>query len=132
MKNNLFARFALIFSVLLIVIGLSYPWKLKGGIDLVGGTDLLYELDLSHYQGDTKKLAAQVIDVLKKRIDPTGVRNLVWRVVGGNRIEVQMPMADKATQDARKEFQEAQNALRASNIQVFQVTAALNQTGEKS
>ncbi len=132
MKNNLFARFGLICGVLLMIVGLSYPWKLKGGIDLVGGTDLLYELDLSHFKGtDTQKIAAQVIEVLKKRIDPTGVRNLVWRVVGGNRIEVQMPMADQATRDARKAFQEAQNALRATNIQEFQVTAALLQTGEK-
>jgi len=131
MKNNLFARFGLIFGALILIIGLAYPWKLKGGIDLVGGTDLLYELDLSHYQGDTHDLADRVIKTLKRRVDPNGVRNLVWRVVGGNRIEVQMPLADKETRDARREFQTAQSALRASNLQMFQVTAAIDQAGAK-
>jgi SecD/SecF fusion protein len=129
MKNNLFARFGLIAGVLILIVGLSYPWKLKGGIDLVGGTDLLYELNLTDVKGDTTDLAKRIIETLKRRVDPTGVRNLVWRVVGGNRIEVQMPLADKETREARKAFADAQAALRASNLQMFQVTAAVDQTG---
>ena len=55
--------------------------NLKGGIDLVGGTSLLYEIDTSELT-DTYGAAEEVVKVLRKRVDPDNVRNLIWRVVG--------------------------------------------------
>jgi hypothetical protein len=65
--------------------------QLKGGIDLVGGHSLLYEIDTTGLE-DTKDLSTRVMNRLKQRVDPNGVRNLVWRPVGNTRLEIQMPL----------------------------------------
>ena len=36
-------------------------------------------------------LSEAVMDALKKRVDPDGVRNLIWRPQGNTRLEIQMP-----------------------------------------
>ena len=38
-------------------------------------------------------LAEQVMKALKKRVDPNGMRNLIWRPQGTNRLEIQMPLS---------------------------------------
>jgi preprotein translocase subunit SecD len=66
--------------------------KLKFGIDLYGGYSLLYEIDDTGVANDAKReLSEKVMTVLRERVDPTGVYNLVWRPVGYNRLEIQMP-----------------------------------------
>ena len=61
---------------------------------LAGGTSLLYELDLSKTESQTNdqtsELANRVVAVLKKRVDPYGQKNLIWRVIAGKRIQIQM------------------------------------------
>src|SRR6187455_3318279 len=52
---------------------------IRPGIDMVGGTSLLYEIRMpadrpQAYSGD---IAAQMMEALKRRVDPEGVRNLV-------------------------------------------------------
>src|SRR5688500_1009245 len=58
--------------------------NLKPGIDIAGGTSLLYEIKqpegVEISGGGT--LAEQVATLLKKRVDPNGVRNLIWRPQG--------------------------------------------------
>jgi SecD/SecF fusion protein len=72
----------------------------KLGVDLVGGTILVYEID-------TTKQAAQTFDdraasdkdgntallasYLKRRIDPNDLYNIVIRMVGKNRVEIILP-----------------------------------------
>jgi len=61
------------------------------GIDLQGGTRLVYAVD---YQNTTVS-ADQIKDVLKKRIDPTGTRNYIIQPrMGGRRLELLMAGAD--------------------------------------
>ncbi len=33
------------------------------------------------------------MEALKKRVDPLGLRNLVWRPQGNDRIEIEMPLS---------------------------------------
>src|SRR5689334_22916317 len=62
----------------------TVPWgekhNLKPGIDIAGGTSLLYEI--KQPPGGSRSadgtLAEQVASLLKKRVDPTGTRNLIW------------------------------------------------------
>lgn len=89
--------------------------RLKGGIDLVGGTTLVYDVAVPEGQ-----LASDVIDrtieVLADRVDPTGTRNLVWRRIAGQRIEVQMALATADVRAARDAATEAQEALSEGNL----------------
>jgi SecD/SecF fusion protein len=134
MKTSLAWRFLVI---LLIIAGAGWIVKNKPlllGIDLAGGTQLIYELDTAKIQDtgghrSTGELANRLIETLKKRVDPNGVKNLIWRVVGDKRIEVQMPLADKATRDARKELNDAMDALQGTAVNSGQLLRVLELKG---
>ncbi len=126
MKTNLWARFGLIFAAIALAVLCIYFNGVKGGIDLSGGTDLIYQLNIPKgFHGDPNRLAQQVVDVLKKRVDPKSVRNLVWRVLSGNRIEIQMPLADEKSRQAQAAYQKLVDKLLADNIQPSQINAAM-------
>ena len=58
--------------------------RLPLGIDLAGGTTLIYDV-----QVPAGKTASEVVDTtiatLSKRVDPSGTRNLVWKRLGDKR-----------------------------------------------
>src|SRR5687768_11996373 len=102
MPTNYTQRFILIAAILLVAIWCVFPGahrgdfkhNLKPGIDMVGGTSLLYELKLPEGASATRTdLVDEVMGALKKRVDPDGVRNLIWRPQGATRLEIQMPMS---------------------------------------
>jgi len=98
--------------------------NLKPGIDMVGGTSLTYEIKPppgGTYAG--KDLAVSVMESLKKRVDPEGVRNLIWRPQGSRQLEIQMPASNK-TADSRKlrdAYAEAQQKLEDTNVRTSEV-----------
>src|SRR4051794_20652129 len=67
--------------------------NLRPGIDIAGGTSLLYEIKQPEGAPPVGNgsLAEQVASLLKKRVDPNGVRNLIWRPQGDTRLEIQLP-----------------------------------------
>ncbi|HEY0009592.1 MAG TPA: protein translocase subunit SecD, partial [Tepidisphaeraceae bacterium] len=95
----------------------SFKHSLRPGIDMVGGTSLTYEIKQPE-GGGGEKLAEQVATALKRRVDPNGVRNLVWRPQGADRLEIQMPLtrASAEGEALRKTYTQARDALDASNI----------------
>ncbi len=114
-------------------IPLSQKHNLKPGIDMVGGTSLLYEIKPPEGQFVETNLAEQVMESLKKRVDPDGVRNLIWRPQGNTRLEIQMPTsgASNETAQLRKDYADAQRALEATNIRLGEVLAAVEtKTGD--
>src|ERR1700744_3367456 len=129
MKTPLSWRFAIIIIITLMAAWIVHLIPPRKGIDLAGGTSLLYELDINRVQGDKADLAERVVAVLKKRVDPYGQKNLIWRVVGGKRIQIQMPMADEKTRAAQKELQDALDAVRATAIKDSQIQSALARSG---
>src|SRR5688500_15641790 len=62
--------------------------NLKPGIDIAGGTSLIYEIKEppGGIRSGEQDLAERVATLLKKRVDPTGTRNLVWRPTGNTRL----------------------------------------------
>ncbi len=78
------------------------PWSaLKLGIDLAGGSNLVYALDRSQ-KGDEKidnELMGRMVGAIARRINPDGTKDVVVRQVGSDRIEVIIPGADKQTVD---------------------------------
>jgi len=100
--------------------------KLKFGIDLSGGYSLLYEIDDTGLPADQKKdIAEKVMRTLQERVDPEGVMNLVWRPVGTNRLEIQMPRPSEAVLKNRTEYDQLRDELRASNLKRGEIMAAL-------
>src|SRR5688572_8471445 len=106
MEKKFTGRVLLILGVLLVFVfaGIfpatrlfnpNVPWNrkhaLKPGLDISGGTSLLYEIQAAPGTGSNPDLSRQVADALKRRVDPDGVRNLVWRPQGPTRLEIQMP-----------------------------------------
>src|SRR5579883_1482913 len=82
------------------VVGLAFKSYLAGkggfklGVDLVGGTILVYEVDLDKLPGgklppnwDPQELARR----LKNRIDPTDLYNITVRVANNTRFEIILP-----------------------------------------
>jgi SecD/SecF fusion protein len=94
-------------------------WKqrlnLKPGLDLVGGTTLVYEVDVGDAP-DPKAVIEQTIEILRARVDPTGVKNLIWRQAGENRIEIEIAQPPADVDQRRKDYLDARTALLAGNI----------------
>jgi len=105
---------------------------LKPGIDMVGGVSLIYKIRAPQTESGTisptaSNLAEQVMEALKKRVDPTGVRNLVWRPIGADELEIQMPLSPHSEEapKIRDAYSASQRLLEATNIRQSDVLAAL-------
>ncbi|MEX2213863.1 MAG: protein translocase subunit SecD [Phycisphaeraceae bacterium] len=96
----------------------------KPGMDLAGGFVLTYEVKVPPGQDATTAIE-QIRDVLSQRVDPTGVRNLVWRQAGGNRLEIQASLAPADVRVYRDAYIAAFDALREGNVTRFRVEGAL-------
>ncbi|MES2789093.1 MAG: protein translocase subunit SecD [Planctomycetota bacterium] len=68
------------------------PWidTLSFGIDLAGGTNLVYELDGKPKDSET---VSRMVGAIRRRVDPTGTQELAIRQVGKNQIEIIIPKA---------------------------------------
>jgi len=98
---------------------LIYPpgKTLKPGIDLAGGTSMIYEIDTTGMDAvDQRELSMRMITVLRRRIDPDNMQNLVWRPQGNTRFEIQMPLTSKETREKRSAYQDSLGQLIGKNI----------------
>ena len=81
----------------------SYYGKFRLGVDLAGGTILVYEVDKSKGEQDAKPedLAA----ALKRRIDPADLLNVTIRPVAGEtpRVEIILPTGGQGEQAAEQQ-----------------------------
>jgi SecD/SecF fusion protein len=96
-------RFALIVGFTLV--GLYSLWppekKLKLGIDLSGGTILVYQVDTKNLPPGFKM--DELVSALKKRADPEGVKEIPIRQIGSQRIEIILPQAsNEEVEDVKK------------------------------
>ncbi|HEX7010209.1 MAG TPA: protein translocase subunit SecD [Phycisphaeraceae bacterium] len=98
--------------------------RLKPGLDLAGGTTLVYDVKVPE-DANAQQVIDDLINVLRDRVDPTGTRNLVWRQVAGNRIEISMALATAETGQRRHEYLDARDRLLAQNISTQDLDAIL-------
>src|SRR4051812_30776036 len=73
----------------------------KLGVDLVGGTILVYEVDESKKLPDNYK-PEELAASLKRRIDPTDLYNVTIRPVGDKRVEIILPTSSGTTADGQR------------------------------
>ena len=76
-------------------------WKtaLRWGIDLAGGTNLIYQVQTQKALDEGKPVSEamdKMIGTIQKRINPSGTEEVTVRRVGQDRIEVIIPGADQA------------------------------------
>ena len=75
--------------------------KLKLGIDLSGGTILVYEVARENLGPNFNM--DELISALKQRADPQGVKETPIRKIGSNRIEIILPKAsDEEVEEVKK------------------------------
>ena len=131
----LFGSLALIFSP--VLEKLFHPheqitqWtKLKPGIDMVGGTSLVYQIKSAPGTRRDPQLATKVAEVLKKRVDARGLMNLIWRPEGTDRLEIQMPGSGAGSMQAREKQEQlisAEQRLEQTNVSITEVIDAVEQ-----
>ena len=126
------------FVIILVLVGLC-GWeirskdRLKPGIDLAGGTSMLYQIDTTGLDDSQKREVAQnMIRILQQRIDPGSKKNLIWRAHGTDRIEIQMPLPKKETQARREAFQAKLAVIDEHNLDMRQVRRGLVRPATKS
>ncbi len=123
------------FSVFQLAIDepVSMEVNLRPGIDMVGGTSLVYEIerpaDAPPRGAGGESLSQQVASALKRRVDPQGVLNLVWRPQGDERLEIQLPLSGDSAQadEARSAYQAAQQSLTDLVVRPDQVVGVIEQ-----
>lgn len=139
MPTNYSGRLTVILLVLLGSLWALFPRfdfsrpDLKPGIDMVGGTKLIYEIKPPEGGRTSDMLAEEVATSLKRRVDPQGLLNLIWRPQGGTRLEIQMPLSRSAADSApkRQAFAAAQEELEATNVRSATVLRAVEKlTGD--
>src|SRR5262245_3645035 len=83
--------------------GLLAMWppneKLKLGIDLSGGTILVYEASKDNQSASFNM--NDLISALKHRVDPQGIKEIPIRMIGGNRLEIILP-ADEDVDEVKR------------------------------
>ncbi len=105
--------FALAATITLYTLRSTMPRK-----DLIGGTSLIYQLDVSGINDIPKKnLSQKTINVLKKRVDPKNHLNLVWRTQGDTFFEVQIPLPHSKVHKNWENYKKAYEKLLAEKIE---------------
>ncbi len=128
MRKNLHWKALLIVVLAGLAAWNVYPPKdkLKLGLDLAGGTSLVYEIDTQGLNRvERKGLAQRMIPILLRRIDPTNVANIVMRPQGDTRIEIQLPVSSAETRRKRQAFEKALEELEKENVNLLTVRRAL-------
>ena len=113
-KSGNYVKFAIIFILAvsagfivankleLLKITTKFPFRL--GLDLQGGTHLVYEGDLKNIdERDRGDAMNAVREIIEKRVNAFGVADSVVQVTGSNRLIVELP-GIKNTQEAVKQI----------------------------
>ena len=126
---NRLVKWLLIVALVVCALWVLYPpsEKLKGGIDLVGGSSLLYEIDTTGLDpSQIRGLSTRVMEILRERVDPKGQLNLEWRPVGDRRLEIRMPRPPKEAIVRRDAYNAVLDEIKTANIRKIEVELALN------
>ena len=133
MNRNLIWKPLLIVLLVVIAAWNVYPPKdkLKKGLDIGGGTSLIYDIDTTGLtRAEQRGLSQRMIPILLRRVDPTKVANIVMRPQGDTRIEIQLPMASADTKKKRQAYEDALKAVEATNVNLLRVKQVLSLEGD--
>lgn len=117
--------FALIAITALIGFAACWPpqEKIKLGIDLSGGTILVYQAKSA--KTDPNFRIEDLIAALKKRINPEGTKDIVVRKLGNDRVEIILPKAGP------EEVEEIKRRMTAVGSMQFRILADKRDTSDE-
>jgi SecD/SecF fusion protein len=134
MDKNLTWKIVLVVVLVGLAAWTLYPPNrtLKPGIDLGGGTSLIYQVDAKGLTAETKRgLSERMITVLRRRIDPANIQNLIWRPQGNTRFEIQVPLASAEAREKRQAYETALKELLAENVTPAAIMRAVAKSVEE-
>jgi SecD/SecF fusion protein len=134
MSKNLTPKIIFIIVLVIVAAWTLYPPSktLKPGIDLAGGTSLIYEIDTHGLtEAEKKDLAQRMITVLRRRIDPANIQNLIWRPQGNTRFEIQMPLATAEARQKRQNYEKAESELLDKNVSAAKIMRTLKKPAQE-
>ncbi|HEY4312203.1 MAG TPA: protein translocase subunit SecD [Pirellulales bacterium] len=94
-----------------------YGWPPKLGIDLSGGSILVYEVDDQAKEPGTTVDMEKLVQAVTKRVNPGGVKEVTIRPYGVNQIELIIPKADEA------ELERIKSKISSTGLLEFRITA---------
>jgi SecD/SecF fusion protein len=116
MKQSRWKLILIVVSVALGLLAMIPPnKKLKLGIDLSGGTILVYEVARENLGPNFNM--DELISALKQRVDPQGVKETPIRKIGSNRIEIILP------QEREEDVEEVKKMLTDVGVLEFRILA---------
>lgn len=128
--KNLGWRIGLILLCIALSIFFIYPpeQRIKLGRDLQGGISLIYAVRIPDGELNPEAVLAQVISVLKDRINPQGVFDIAFQPMGRDRIEITMPLPNEKVQGLRRTYREALEELeQQSYVDPIELSVALSE-----
>jgi len=134
MNRNLNWKIVLIIVFAFFAVWQLYPPQktLKPGLDLAGGTSLIYEIDTQGLkETDIRGLASNMVTVLRRRIDPANIQNLIWLIHGNTRFELRMPLASVEARQKRQDFEKSLKQLLDKNINPAVILRSLKKSAEQ-
>jgi SecD/SecF fusion protein len=134
MSKNLTPKIIFIIVLVIVAAWTLYPPSktLKPGIDLAGGTRLIYQIDTHGLEEAEKKdLSQKLITVLRRRIDPANIQNLIWLPQGSTRFEIRMPLASAEAHQKRQNYEKAETDLLDKNVSAAKIMRSLKNPAEE-
>ena len=125
MPTHLTAFYWIILSILTtsMILALTYfdmGLKIKLGPEIVGGTNLIYEVDQSNNAEGVKVIARDFMVPLSNRLNPSGTKEYLIRPIGEDQIEIIVPKVDET------ELAELKRQITDSGILQFRIVANSN------
>jgi SecD/SecF fusion protein len=116
--RHLVRNICIAIALILIAVWAAVPPadKIKLGKDLRGGSSLIYTVQLDRAESPDEVIP-QVIDVLKRRIDPNGLFEISIVRQGQDRIEITMPLPNDRVKGLREAFEAELMALGRGSIE---------------
>ena len=104
-------------ALILLALWQAFPPSERIGLgkDLRGGASLVYSVEIGSTES-AGEVIPQVIDVLKKRIDPDGLFEISIVRQGQDRIEITMPLPSDKVKQLKEKFEEELSKLSVTSI----------------
>jgi len=111
--THLGQKIFIILAVLTICLLAIFPpeKKLRKGRDLAGGVSLVYSLESLTDKPIDSKVVEDTIEALKERVDPNGLYEISFTPMGGDRIEITMPLPNDEVKALKKTYEDSLDAL---------------------
>ncbi|MCC5824099.1 MAG: protein translocase subunit SecD [Phycisphaerales bacterium] len=116
--RHLVRNICIALALILFAVWQAYPPgdKIKLGKDLQGGSTLVYTVQMDRAE-NPDEIIPQIIEVLKRRIDPNGLFEISIVQQGQDRIEITMPLPGERVKALRQAFEDELNRLRIASIE---------------